>query len=254
MAGRVGPAEALGARPRRRGPDVGLGHRDDPAPQPLHVVAVDARGAGDQAARGRSRGARRCGAPRPRGPASARTSAPGRAGVVEVDVGEQHRARALVAQGGEHVLHGGLGPRVDEEAVDLVGADGVRGALEVRVDLAVGRSCSGARPITRSWKDVPSSAAPGAGVHRRRPPGRGGGGRRPPTPRRRRRPPRASRRRRPPRPSASRNGSPARPRGDRRARAVVEQEPRAPARGRAGARTRRDLGQVVVGLAARAGA
>jgi hypothetical protein len=55
--------------------------------------------------------------------------------VIEVDVGQQHPARAIVAQRGQHVGERGLRSRVDDPAVDPMAAHRVRGALEARVDL-----------------------------------------------------------------------------------------------------------------------
>ncbi len=50
----------------------------------------------------------------------------GRGGVVEVDMGQQQRPRALVAERLEEGLQRGLRPRVDQRVADLPAADHVR--------------------------------------------------------------------------------------------------------------------------------
>ena len=48
---------------------------------------------------------------------------PGRAGVVEVDVGEQQRPRRVVTERFHQGLHRRLRPRIDEHVADLPAAD-----------------------------------------------------------------------------------------------------------------------------------
>jgi hypothetical protein len=112
---------------------VGLGHRHDLAPQALHVVAVQARGAGDELARVDEM--RRAALMDPHldlGPA-AHEGARG-AGVVEVDVGQQDALGRLV-EGVHERLMRGLRAGVDDDPVELEAADDERVAEVVDVDL-----------------------------------------------------------------------------------------------------------------------
>src|SRR5919198_3335418 len=124
---------------------VGLGHGDDLAPQALHVVAVQARGARDQA-RGvdEVRGAALVDPHLDVGPLAHERA--GRAGVVEMDVGEQNAFGRLVERLQQRAVSG-LRARVDDRSVDLVAADDERVAEVVDVDLA--GSGQGAGPYNR---------------------------------------------------------------------------------------------------------
>jgi hypothetical protein len=137
VAGRPGPRDPVGLAGVIQNPHVGRGDRDDPAPQPLHRVAVDARRACDEAA----------GVDHVPGPVlmdpdlqpgPALDQRAGGARVVEVDVGQQDAPRRLVAELLEQGLDRGLRARVDDVAIDHMGADGLLGPLEADVDLAVG--------------------------------------------------------------------------------------------------------------------
>jgi hypothetical protein len=58
----------------------------------------------------------------------------GRGGVVEVDVGEQDRLGARVAELLQQRVEGGLGPGIDEHSVDLPAGDHVRASEVLDVD------------------------------------------------------------------------------------------------------------------------
>ena len=114
VAGGVGdPHSADAARRPARGFTFCRGDRQDLAPQVLHLVAVEALGAG-QELRGvdQVRGAALVDVDLEVGPAAHQRA--GRRGVVEVDVGEQERPRPLPAERLQQGADRGLGPGIDQ--------------------------------------------------------------------------------------------------------------------------------------------
>ena len=135
VAGRVGDAEALDALVAVQHAQVGLGHRHDLAPQAVELLAVQAPRAGHQALGvDHVRRAALVDVDRQLGPAAHERAA--RAGVVEVDVGQQQRARTLVAEPASSVSTRRLGPGVDEHAADLAAADDAVDPQVLDVELA----------------------------------------------------------------------------------------------------------------------
>ncbi len=138
MAGRVGDAHPLDRLAAGERVDVLLRHGNHLAPEPIHLLAVQATGAREQLRRidQVARAAlvdidAQVGKPpheRARG-----------AGVVEVDVGEQESARWLPSQGLEQRLHAWLRPGVDDGTANLPRADHPRDAAVANVD----QSCQG---------------------------------------------------------------------------------------------------------------
>ena len=112
-------------RPARRRAARGCAPRARARPRPTGA-ACRRRTAGRRSPSSRE-GSTRCGAPRSCtydlevGPAAHQR--PGRAGVVEVDVGQQQRARRLAAKRLDQRLHRRLGPGVDEHVAHLPAAD-----------------------------------------------------------------------------------------------------------------------------------
>ena len=131
----VGNAHAQHPLTAAQRPHVGLGNREDLTPESLHLLAVEALGAGEQPA-----GVDQVGGsalvdvdlkPRP-----ASHQSPGRRRVVEVDVGEQQGPRLLVCDRRQHGVDRGLRPGVDQRALDLPAADHVRASEMHDVDHA----------------------------------------------------------------------------------------------------------------------
>ena len=122
--------------------DAGLRHRHDLAPQAVEVVAVEPPRAGHEALGvDQVAGAALVDPDLRVGPAPhERARGPG---VVEVDVGEQDRARHLAVERLQQRAVAGLRPGVDEDVADLVAADHVGTAQVVDVDLAVLRHPGG---------------------------------------------------------------------------------------------------------------
>jgi hypothetical protein len=158
VARRVGDLEASAVHALATLQDlqVLLGHGQHLAPQALHVIAVQTL-----RARVQPRGIDQV--PRAAlvhvntqiGPALHERA--GRAGVVEVDVGEQQRSGPLVAQRLQQRLQAGAGPGVDQHVVDLPAPDHARVAEMHEVDHAhdvrwvgaTGRRAGGWRPGMR---------------------------------------------------------------------------------------------------------
>ena len=162
VAGGVGdphPEHALAAGQRGH---VLRRHRQDPAPEVLELVAVEAAGAGQQL-RGvdQVRRAALVDVDLEVGPAL--DHRPGRGGVVEVDVGEQDRPRLLAAELGDQVRQRGLRPRVDQHPVDLPAGDHVGAAEVADVDGAHGWKLIEARPASRGG-GVRPRPRPGSGL------------------------------------------------------------------------------------------
>ena len=113
-----------------------LGHGDDLPPQALHVVAVEACRAGDEPGRvGEvARAALVDGDDQVR---PAPHERPGRAGVVEVDVGEQDRPRDAAAERRDERRLARLRAGIDEDVADAVAADDVPAPQVQDVDLLV---------------------------------------------------------------------------------------------------------------------
>jgi hypothetical protein len=134
VAGGVLDAPRADALAAAQDAQVGLGDRDDLPPQALHVVAVQARGAGGEPA-GVDQ-VRRASLVDPHldvGPAA--HERPRGARVVEVDVGQQDSLRRRV-EGLEQRVVRGLRAGVDDDPVVLEAADDERVAEVADVDLA----------------------------------------------------------------------------------------------------------------------
>ena len=144
---------------------VALRNRDDLAPEPLHVVAVDPRRAVDQLRRVEE--VSRAALVDPDlGLRPAPHERAGGAGMIEVDVRQQDRARHALAERGDQRLRAALRPGIDDHVVLRRAADDALAAEVVHVDqLEIRRplsaSCSRRRSKPRD-QDVVDRAAVGA--------------------------------------------------------------------------------------------
>ena len=168
---------------------VALRDRDDIAPQPVEVVAVQPSRARHEPLRVGE--VRRAALVDPY--LEVRPAAHQRAGgarVVEVDVGQQQGARTSSPSASSSVCVGGLGAGIDEHVADLMSADAMRHTLEHHVDLA-GHGVSHGRPrCPDSWSPGRGRSTTRGGSRSRRDPARAAPA--PTTARRRRSPPRAA--------------------------------------------------------------
>ena len=119
--GDLEPAAQQSLAPRQY-VQVALGHRQHLAPQPVHPIPVQSHGAVDQPRRvDQMRRAQLVNVDLHVGPALQQRA--GRAGVVEMDVGQQHRAWPLVAQRVQQDRQRRARPWVDQHVVHLPAPD-----------------------------------------------------------------------------------------------------------------------------------